>query len=162
MAVQKIVIQDKHCFELYGYDIILDSELNSWLLEVNASPSLSASNDEDYALKFGMLDDMLNIIDLEGNRTGDETAIGGFDLVWDNGPVAPVKPGSKAALSGESKRSSRSSGKDSRSSLGRLSRTSTGVGLSHQMSNCVPFSFLGAQITPTNEPMKRPPKKSKR
>lgn len=159
LAVQKTMIQDKHCFELYGYDIILDSELNSWLLEVNASPSLSASNDSDYALKYGMLDDMLNIIDLEGNRTGDETSIGGFDLVWDNGPIAPNKPGSSSSSSRSSRNSS--SG-NSRSSVGRLSRTSTGVGLSHQMNNAVPFSFLGATITPTNPPAKRPAKKSRR
>eukprot|EP01138_Halocafeteria_seosinensis_P007901 gb/GECG01008072.1/.p1 GENE.gb/GECG01008072.1/~~gb/GECG01008072.1/.p1 ORF type:complete len:304 (+),score=19.34 gb/GECG01008072.1/:1-912(+) len=87
LAVQKIMINDKHCFELYGYDFLFDDDLKPWLIEVNASPSLSANTREDYDLKFKLLNDLLDIIDLEGRSTGKETTIGGFDLVWNNGPV---------------------------------------------------------------------------
>ena len=40
-----------------------------WLIEVNASPSLTASSQDDYFLKFGLLEDMLHIIDME-NKFG--------------------------------------------------------------------------------------------
>lgn len=86
-SVQKIIINDKHCFELYGFDIMFDSNLKPWIIEVNASPSLTASSQTDYDLKFGLLEDMLHILDMEGRLTGNEKRVGGFDLLWNDGPV---------------------------------------------------------------------------
>ena len=59
------MINDKHCFELYGYDLIIDAELRPWLLEVNASPSLTANTNEDYLMKTEMLHGMLDVIDMD-------------------------------------------------------------------------------------------------
>ena len=115
-SVQKIIINDKHCFELYGFDIMFDENLKPWIIEVNASPSLTASSPTDYDLKVrahhlisnimkahmspppplpsflnikvGLLEDMLHVIDMEGRLSGSEKRIGGFDLLWNDGPVA--------------------------------------------------------------------------
>ncbi|ORY70538.1 tubulin-tyrosine ligase [Neocallimastix californiae] len=50
-AVQNSVTNDRHCFECYGYDIIIDDQLKPWLIEVNASPSLTATTSSDRILK---------------------------------------------------------------------------------------------------------------
>ncbi|XP_069740803.1 probable tubulin polyglutamylase TTLL9 isoform X5 [Narcine bancroftii] len=86
-SVQSLIINDKHCFELYGYDILIDKNLKPWLLEVNASPSLIASSQEDYELKCRLLQDTVNVIDMEGRLSGKEKQVGGFDLMWNDGPV---------------------------------------------------------------------------
>jgi tubulin polyglutamylase TTLL9 len=92
MSVQKVMMQDKRCFELYGFDLMIDDKLKPWLIEVNASPSLSADTAQDHALKVGMLQDMIDILDLEKKLTGSETQVGGFDLVYQNGPIRKDRP----------------------------------------------------------------------
>ncbi|XP_076229454.1 putative tubulin polyglutamylase TTLL9 [Nomia melanderi] len=92
LAVQPVIMQGKNSFELYGYDILLDEDLKPWLLEVNASPALTGTDSEDYRLKFDLVDDTLNVLDFEGRFSGRETRIGGFDLLWNDGPVWTTCP----------------------------------------------------------------------
>ena len=89
-AVQKVMMQDKHCFELYGYDIMIDENLRPWLIECNASASLTAETPADYHLKFNLIEDMLNVLDLEKKLTGNEDRVGGFDRIWNKGQPAGV------------------------------------------------------------------------
>lgn len=85
LSVQKVMINDKHCFELYGYDILIDMYYKPWLLEVNASPSLTANTVADYDMKFGLLDDTMSVLDMEKYLSGNELQIGGFDLLYQDG-----------------------------------------------------------------------------
>lgn len=61
-ACQPVMINDKHCFELYGYDVIVDDCLKPWLVEVNASPSLTTTTKADRMLKFKVINDTLDIV----------------------------------------------------------------------------------------------------
>lgn len=57
-AVQHLIVQDRHCFELYGYDVLIDNTLKPWLIEVNASPSLTSTTPDDLQLKCDLIDDV--------------------------------------------------------------------------------------------------------
>ena len=57
-AVQPVINNDKHCFECYGYDIIIDANLKPWLIEINASPSLSTTTIADKKLKKNLINDI--------------------------------------------------------------------------------------------------------
>ena len=88
-AVSKTIINDRHCFELYGFDILFDDALKPWLIEINSSPSMTANTPQDYDGKLGLLEDTFTTLDLEKILKGDEEQIGGFDMIVRGNPVRP-------------------------------------------------------------------------
>jgi hypothetical protein len=50
------------CFELYGFDIIIDRNLKPWLLEVNFSPALACEEPTDWIVKKPLIADMVDTL----------------------------------------------------------------------------------------------------
>ncbi|XP_063099998.1 polyglutamylase complex subunit TTLL1 isoform X3 [Cavia porcellus] len=89
-AVAPVMNNDKHCFECYGYDIIIDDKLKPWLIEVNASPSLTSSTANDRILKYNLINDTLNIAvpngeipDCKWNKSPPREVLGHYEILYD-------------------------------------------------------------------------------
>lgn len=89
-AVAPVMANDRHCFECYGYDIIIDNKLKPWLIEVNASPSLTSTTVNDRILKYKLIDNILSVVlppdgmpDVKWNKSPSLEALGNFELLLD-------------------------------------------------------------------------------
>lgn len=60
--VKETVPFPNNCFEVYGFDVLLDEHLKPWLLEVNLSPSLAVDTPLDMKIKSGMVSEALDLI----------------------------------------------------------------------------------------------------
>ena len=85
------MLNDKHCFELYGFDILIDKNLKPWLIEVNASPSLLNTTKHDFRLKKNIINDLMNVIfprnwmdekSIYITSRSKETKMGRFELIY--------------------------------------------------------------------------------
>lgn len=55
---------DSLCFQILGFDIMLDHKLKPWLLEVNHAPSLNTDSTFDHHLKYNLVKDTIKILGL--------------------------------------------------------------------------------------------------
>ncbi len=53
-----------NCFELYGFDVLVDENMKPWLMEVNLSPSLACDAPIDLKIKANMVSDLFSIVGL--------------------------------------------------------------------------------------------------
>jgi tubulin polyglutamylase TTLL2 len=59
------VPHDPHCYELLGFDVLLDTSGKAWLLEVNRSPAMACSTVPDKTVKKVVLADMFHLVGLD-------------------------------------------------------------------------------------------------
>ncbi|KAM4722221.1 tubulin polyglutamylase TTLL7 [Rhinophrynus dorsalis] len=55
------------CFEVLGFDIILDRKLKPWLLEINRAPSFGTDQKIDYDVKKGVLLNALKLLNIRAS-----------------------------------------------------------------------------------------------
>ncbi|XP_013855480.1 tubulin polyglutamylase TTLL7 isoform X1 [Austrofundulus limnaeus] len=58
---------DSVCFEVLGFDIILDRKLKPWLLEINRAPSFGTDQKIDYDVKKGVLLNALKLLKIRAS-----------------------------------------------------------------------------------------------
>ena len=54
----------RSCFELLGFDILLDKKLKPWLLEVNHAPSFNDDTEVDKIVKTNLITDTFKLLDI--------------------------------------------------------------------------------------------------
>ena len=56
------------CFQILGFDIIIDQDLRPYLLEVNQMPSFATDSPLDQRIKAGVIGDTLALLNLSVAR----------------------------------------------------------------------------------------------
>ncbi|XP_071799892.1 tubulin polyglutamylase TTLL7-like [Asterias amurensis] len=56
---------DSCCFEILGFDIMLDRKLKPWLIEINRAPSFGTDEKIDFDIKHGVLTDTFKLLNMK-------------------------------------------------------------------------------------------------
>uniref|UniRef100_A0A8C4RHA5 Tubulin tyrosine ligase-like family, member 2 n=1 Tax=Erpetoichthys calabaricus TaxID=27687 RepID=A0A8C4RHA5_ERPCA len=62
LTIASSIPASPNCVELFGFDILIDSNFKPWLLEVNFSPALSLDCPVDVTVKKGLLHDLIDLL----------------------------------------------------------------------------------------------------
>lgn len=55
-------LNETNCYELFGFDVLIDDKLKPWLMEVNISPSMKSSCVQDLTVKREVIADLFNTV----------------------------------------------------------------------------------------------------
>lgn len=104
-----------NCFEMFGFDILIDQDLKPWLLEVNLTPALSCDSPLDQKVKSNCVADLLSlagVVKMDQRNTADvnqkkyQMAYGGgpseslSKLMQKRQPIAPSSATTTASSNG--------------------------------------------------------------
>lgn len=62
------------CFQVLGFDVMFDSKLKPWLIEINQSPSFATDSAFDFAIKKRVMNDTFRLLNLTSDRKNDYIA----------------------------------------------------------------------------------------
>lgn len=62
---QPACLDNTMCFQIFGFDFLIDSDFKPWLLEVNGSPSWRFETSLDYGVKKNVLADTFRLLNLD-------------------------------------------------------------------------------------------------
>ena len=77
----------KHCFELFGFDFLLDEDFRIWLIEINTNPFLGTPNKYMEELVPKLMDDLLKLVvdPILKPRIVTPDVENGFELIYKEG-----------------------------------------------------------------------------
>lgn len=127
-----------NCFELLGFDILIDNQLNPWLLEVNLSPSLACESPLDQRIKGELIADLFTIAGitpLEQRKVGQGEIViaktkGMYYGVYDNMSVGGHSTTTNASIASSHKRETSSASSIRRRDMQNRGRLDTSNGFS--------------------------------
>ncbi|KAM4040743.1 putative tubulin polyglutamylase TTLL2 [Anomaloglossus baeobatrachus] len=67
LSIAPSIPQYPNCFELFGFDILIDDTLKPWLLEVNYSPALSVDCPNDVTVKKSLINDIIDLLNYKSS-----------------------------------------------------------------------------------------------
>lgn len=56
------------CFEILGFDVMIDEKLKPWILEVNHTPSFTTDSPLDFKIKKNLIHDTIKLLNLSYQR----------------------------------------------------------------------------------------------
>jgi tubulin monoglycylase TTLL3/8 len=77
------IVYRENCFELYGYDFMIDNELNVFLIEINSSPAMDYSTSITERLVKENLGNIIQIVVDNKNNLGNCNQIGKYVKIYD-------------------------------------------------------------------------------